>query len=160
MPEKEQWIYWEILLKRWGINQKTMAQILEDGLPCYDKQGNIFFWEDGCERDTEKFKMSDVEKYEDEHQHLFENGNVSLDAKEKRELGQLRSEKKKWEASLKVAVRIGIFCQEMNRPLKGSELEDKMREIDKNIKDTTIRMIRKAMPDEYKDNGGRPKKNK
>jgi hypothetical protein len=160
MPEKKRWIYEEILLKRWGISQYTMGKILEDGLPCYDKEGNKFYWEDGCERETEKFKMDDVEKYEAEHPHLFEDPAIGLNAKEKRELGQLRSEKEKWETSLDVAVQIGIFCREQNRRMASDEFDTKMRQIDKDIQDATIRRIRKAIPKKYKSKGGRPKKDK
>ena len=159
MLEKERWISWEFLFKRWDIEPSAVYHCIEQGLPCYDRDRTIIHWEDGCEETPEQFKMDDVERFEVEHTYLFEYGNVSLDAKEKRELGQLRSEKEKWDASLVVAVRIGMFCQEQDRPLTSLELENKMREIDKNIKDTTIRRIRKAIPGEYKDKGGRPKNN-
>lgn len=160
MPEKERWISWEFLLKRWAIESHALYFCIDEGLPPYDRDRKMMIVEDDWEESPEHFKMADVEKFEEEHPHLFENGNVGLDAKEKRELGQLRREKEKWDASLVVAVRIGMFCQEKDRPLTSPELEDKMREIDKHIEDTTIRKIRKAMPGEYKDKGGRPKKNK
>jgi hypothetical protein len=160
LPEKERWISWTFLMKRWDVDVYGMYACIEEGLPCYDRDRTIFHWEDGCEKTPEHFKMDDVERFEVEHPYLFEYGNVSLDAKEKRELGQLRSEKEKWEASLKVAVEIGIYCREQDRRMTIGELDTKMRQIDKDIQDATIRRIRKAIPPKYKSKGGRPKKNK
>ena len=158
MAEKERWISWEFLLKRWAIESHALYFCIEEGLPCYNRDRSIIHWEDGCEETPEYFKMGDIEKFELEHSYLFEYGNVSLDAKEKRELGQLRSEKEKWEASLKVAVEIGIFCREQDRRMTSGELDTKMRQIDKDIQDATIRRIRKAIPRDFISQGGRPKK--
>jgi hypothetical protein len=129
MPEKERWISWTFLMKRWDVDAYGMWAGIEAGLPCYDKDRIIIHWEDGCEETPEHFKIDDVERFEVEHPYLFEYGNVSLDAKEKRELGQLQSEKEKWEASLKVAVEIGIFCREQNRRMTCPEFDTKMLQL-------------------------------
>ena len=157
---EERWLYEEFLLKRWGINQYTLAKILEDGLPCYDQNNQMFIWEDGTDKIIAKYKLSDVEKYEEEHPHLFESDNQGLNAKEKRELGQLRREKEKWDASLNVALKIGIFCRDQNKELTRKKVWDKVYEIDKSLPDTTIEKIWTSIPEKYRSKGGRPKKEK
>ena len=81
-----------------------------------------------------------------------------LNAKEKRELGQLRREKEKWDSSINVAVKIGIFCQEQNKHLNRHEIWDQVIQHDKNLPDTAIEMIWKAISPKFRSKGGRPKK--
>ncbi len=82
----------------------------------------------------------------------------SLNAKERREFGQLKREKEKWDASIKAAVEIGIFCQEQNKKMTRKEIWDKVYKADPNIHNTTIEKIWKAIPKQYRTTGGRPKK--
>ena len=160
MSKKERWIFQEFLLKRWGIDQYTLSRILEDGLPCYDTDNQVFMWEDGIDKDTVKYRMDDVEKYEEEHPHIFGAEWQVLDAKEKRELGQLRREKEKWDASINVAVQIGIFCMEHGPNLTRKVIWDIAYEIDNDLPNTTLERIWKSIPANLKSKGGRPSKKK
>ena len=81
-----------------------------------------------------------------------------MDVKGNRELGQLRREKEKWNSSIDVAVKIGIFCQQENRVFNRHEIEDEVFRIDKTLPHTTFERIWKAIPQQYKSKGGRPKK--
>ena len=49
MPEKERWISWEFLLKRWAIEPSAVYHCIVEGLSCYDRDRIIIHWEDGCE---------------------------------------------------------------------------------------------------------------
>lgn len=83
-----------------------------------------------------------------------------LDGKERREFGQLKREKEKWDASIKAAVTIGIFCQKQKKKMLFKEIQAEVNKFDKNIPETTIRKILAALPEQYKSQGGRPKKSK
>jgi hypothetical protein len=77
----------------------------------------------------------------------------SLTGKEKRELGQLRTEKRKWDDSLKAAVQIGIFCAELhssNKELKKSDFRQEMYEVNPNLPESTQEQIWKSIPSKYK----------
>lgn len=162
MTDDNRWIFEDLLLKRWGMDIYTLFAIVEEGLPIYDKYGKQFEPDpEGADENLPyKFNMDDIEKYEQDHPYLFPTLVENLNAKEKRELGQLRREKEKWDASIDVAVQIGIFCHEQNRRMTSGEFDTKMREIDRDIQEATMRRIQKAIPSEYKSQGGRPKKDK
>jgi len=82
----------------------------------------------------------------------------SLDGKERKKFGQLKREKEKWDASIKAAVTIGIFCQKQKKKMTRKEIWDKIYKADPNIHNTTIEKIWKAIPKQYRTTGGRPKK--
>jgi hypothetical protein len=87
-------------------------------------------------------------------------GRNSLTAKEKRELGQLKNEKIKWDASIEASFQIGMWVASKKDPLKRNEIKDKLYELDSSIPTTTFEVIRNAIPPEKRRRGGRPKKNK
>jgi hypothetical protein len=77
----------------------------------------------------------------------------ALTGKEKRELGRLRAEKKKWDASLSAAVRIGIFCAEhcrSNESLKRSNFRQEIFRINAELPESTREQIWKSIPSKYK----------
>jgi len=81
-----------------------------------------------------------------------------LTGKEKRALGQLRREKEKWDSSINAAVQIGIYCKEQDRIFLRDEIKDKVYDIDKKLPHTTFEKIWKALPAQYRHQGGKPKK--
>ena len=83
-----------------------------------------------------------------------------MDGKARQEFGRLRRQKEKWDSSIDVAVKIGMFCQAQDRILNYSEIQDQVYGIDKSLPDTTIRKIWKSIPKKYKSKGGRPGKKK
>ena len=82
----------------------------------------------------------------------------SLTGKEVQELGRLKTEKKKWDASINAAFHIGMWVTKIKDRLKRAQVQDKLIEIEKEIADTTFQKIWKAIPDEKRNLGGRPKK--
>ena len=58
------------------------------------------------------FRLPDVAKFENENPEILNKKESPMDGKEKKELGQLRKMKKKWDDSIKAAVHIGIFLWE------------------------------------------------
>jgi hypothetical protein len=159
MSEKEKWMFQEFILKRWKISLNTFYEIIIDGFPCYDENEEEFFNDEyDDERKAYKYKFSDVVKFENENPHLFEHLEGDFDAKDKRQLGQLKREKEKWIASLNVAVQIGIFCKEQTVLVTRSMVWDKVFEIDNTLPDAVIERIWKSIPEQYKSKGGRPKK--
>jgi hypothetical protein len=159
MSEKEKWMFQEFILKRWRISLNTFNRIIIEGFPCYDKNGEEFFHDEyDDERIAYKFKFSDVVKFENENPHLFEHLEGDLNAKDKRQLGQLKREKEKWNGSLNVAVKIGVFCREQTMPVTRRVVWDKVFEIDNTLPDAVIERIWKSIPEQYKSKGGRPNK--
>ena len=89
---------------------------------------------------------------------IQESERKSLTGKEARELGQLRKEKLKWDDSIVAAVKAGLFCSSQGRSITKKELDtelyqQKLGQIHK----TTFDRIWKAIPQELRSLGGRPK---
>lgn len=80
-----------------------------------------------------------------------------MDAKEKREFGQLKREKEKWDASIQAALLVGMFVQEKNQVLKRKDVKDQLYKIDSTLPDTAFEKIWKAIPSQYRHKGGRTK---
>lgn len=163
MIDKEKWIYGELVRNRWGVNERTLEVIVyNEKLPVYDENNERIDDPIGNCPDTYKFMLKDIEQFELKNEHLLKSnaspGESKMDAKDKRKLGQLRREKEKWNSSIDVAVKIGIFCQQENRVFNRHEIEDEVFRIDKNLPHTTFERIWKAIPQQYKSKGGRPKK--
>ena len=90
-------------------------------------------------------------------QHVFND----LSAKEKRELGTLRNEKKKSLRALEVATKMGIIVNDHytnnNRPITRTIFNDLLLKHDCfDIPFTTIDKIRKSLPEKCRHKGGRP----
>ncbi len=162
MIDKEKWIYGELVRNGWEVNERTLEVIVKNHkLPVYDENNEQIDDPIGNSPDTYKFMLKDIKQFELENEHLFKfnanHGEATMDVKDKRELGQLRREKEKWNSSIDVAVKIGIFCQQENRVLNRHEIQDEVLRIDKNLPHTTFERIWKAIPQQYKSKGGRPK---
>jgi hypothetical protein len=165
MKKNEQWMYGENVKRQWGVNDRTFAVIVYDNkIPAYDIHYERLDPEEALHTfiEDQKFRSEDIENFELENEHMLDIDKyylkTVLNAKEKRELGQLRREKEKWDSSINVAVKIGGYCQEQNRVLNRHEIWDQVIHIDKNLPDTTIEKIWKAIPQQYKSKGGHPKK--
>ena len=109
------------------------------------------------------FKMEDVMHFEDKEKN---NGMESnrLPKNDARELGRLRQEKSKWDNSIKAAVLIGIFCDQLSTEgikITKAKLQDEIHKIGfKDLPKTTIEKIWKALPEQHRKKAGRPPKEK
>jgi hypothetical protein len=75
---------------------------------------------------------------------------------DKRELGRLKREKKKWDLSIKAALEVGLLCNQSEEPLKRADLRDFLYNKNFDLPDTTIEKIWKAIPEKLKKSAGRP----
>jgi hypothetical protein len=87
-------------------------------------------------------------------------GQSGLDADTKRELAVLKNEKLKWDASIAAAVQIGLLFWEgeLSKPTTKEAFISEFNEKVGGLPDTTVEMIYKALPTEYRNRGGKPKK--
>ena len=166
MPKLKYWIKGKHLLERWNIDFNELIEFIEQGLPAYDDDLNRVEMElvENCylgKIERYKFEPSDIEQFEADNEWLLK-GKTTLPSEltgdERRELGQLRTEKKKWDASINASVKIGLFVSEQTGPLKRDDVKNELYKIDSSLPDTTFEMIWKAIPDQYRHKGGRPKK--
>lgn len=162
MDKNDPWIYGELLLKRWDISERLLDSYVRDGLPAYDTDNERIDLHSIDRVQGYRFKVEDIEAFELQNEILFNHnkifGDQLMDAKERRELGQLRREKEKWNSSIEAAVKIGMYCQEQDRVLTRAEVEDQMLKIDGTLPHTAFEIIWKAIPEKYKSKGGRPSK--
>lgn len=110
------------------------------------------------------FYLREVEEYERAHGWELVQPNpleeAGLDPKERRELGQLRLEKEKWDASIKAAVVAGMVASE-GQPMTKDQLRGALKQNGVSwaeIPDTTFNKIWSAIPERFRNMGGRPKK--
>ncbi len=167
MKKNDQWMYGGIVRSLWGVDDRTLAAIVYDNkIPAYDIHYERLDPEEALHTfiEDQKFRSEDIEKFASENGHMLDidkhYSKIVLNAKDKRELGQLKREKEKWDSSIDVAVKIGMFCQEQDRILNYPEIHDRVYGIDKSLPDSTIKKIWKSIPKKYKSKGGRPKKEK
>lgn len=154
------------VLQRWNRDINILKKfVMSRDLPAYDSSGVYF---DPLSPEAQNLDInpkdyiylkSEVEELEIRKPWLYDDDKQQpLDGKERREFGQLKREKEKWDASIKAAVTIGIFCQKQKKKMLFKEIQAKVNKFDKNIPETTIRKIFAALPEQYKSQGGRPKK--
>jgi hypothetical protein len=168
VKNNDKWMYGEFVRKRWGVSKETLeAFVIDNGLPIYGFNGEIENFEDGLPGfiDTYKFKLDDIEKFESEYDHMLDIDKyyleIALNAKEKRELGQLKRQKEYWDSAIEIAVKIGMFCQEQNdKVFIRDDIEKQVFMIDKDLPYTAFEKIWKAIPEQFRSKGGRPKKDK
>jgi hypothetical protein len=167
----EKWTFGEILMKRWNISNFILQQCLIAGLPAYERsRDRLVVFEDDPDDDVLqwadqfRYKISDIESFERDYRHIFDPlyklqslGNIDMDAKEKREFGQLKREKEKWDASIQAALLVGMFVQEKGQVLKRKDVKDQLYKIDSTLPDTAFEKIWKAIPSQYRHKGGRTK---
>jgi hypothetical protein len=108
------------------------------------------------------FMRADIEDFEKANDWPIKDesdaNNIKLTAKDARELGRLKNEQEKWDRSIEAAVQVGIFCANMGRTVVKREVVDEVIKIDRDIPDTTIDKMWKALPDKYRKGAGRPRK--
>jgi hypothetical protein len=110
------------------------------------------------------FKRSDVYNLEKKHPELRNEEQGQISKKEKKELGQLRNEKSKWDDSIKASFQIGIYCRELSeqdKKITHSMLDQKIFDLGfKDLPDSTIELIWKGISENYRQKAGRPRKRK
>jgi len=80
-----------------------------------------------------------------------------LTGKERQELGSLRQEKEKWDASIKAAVHATLFFRDRGGKIIKDALKDELHRF--GLPDTTVEKIRVALREKGLTHGpGRPKK--
>jgi hypothetical protein len=155
------------IMDRWNSSPTELASLICDGLRAFRiekgerigvKPEEIQHYDDQHMTDL-LFRPVDVEEFEKRFglmKVLVDQG-VALSAEDARELGQLREEKKKWDASIDVAVQTGIHCAKRDDVITRDQLTDFIVKIGV-LPDTTIDKIWKALPEKYRKASGRPKK--
>ena len=156
------------VLKRWDKDINILNKfVLSRDLPAYDVTGAWFnpSTSNPQEFSPEEFiyRKSEVEELETRKPWLSIGNSESdeaqpLTGKEARELGQLRTEKKKWDASIEAAVKIGFWAATKEKILIRRIVKDKLYKIDNSIADSTFEKIWKAIPEKKRSKGGKPKK--
>ena len=109
------------------------------------------------------FKIEDIKHLEKQYGMTDLRGGDGLSSEDAREIGRLRREKFKWDDSIKASVHIGIFCNELEQGVKITRdmLAQKIYDLKfKDLPNTTIEKIWKAIPEKYRKRAGRPTKNK
>jgi hypothetical protein len=152
-------------MKRWNCSKDELLAIIPHGLPAFRTQKGepvVVGVEEFEDYDSAKFakllfRPKDVQTLESDPEFIdVMHGDVPMDAEDARELGRLRGEKTKWDASILAAVQAGIHCSEMDDEITRDQLTDFIVKIEK-LPDTTIDKIWQALPDKYKKKAGRPK---
>jgi hypothetical protein len=156
------------VMERWNSSPTELTSSIYRGLRAFRMEKGKYFEakpEEIEHYDEEHmtdlvFRPVDVEEFEKEPEFidLMQDYVRVLTAQEARELGELRKEKAKWNSSIAVAVQAGIHFANFGRQIIRDELQDFINKMDKNIPNTTIDKIWKAVPDKYKKGPGRPKK--
>jgi len=170
MPEDHPSWSGERVLKRWNASPTELAAHIYRGLPAYHLKEGQFYQVHPKELnhfDMEHmtdllFIPSEIEAFEKENEELIQRmqneANGGLKGKEAQELGRLRIEKEKWDASIVAALNIGLYCANLGHPITRAELADEVYKIDPKIPDTVIDKIWKAIPADKRKDAGRPKK--
>ncbi len=153
------------LMKRWNMDKYELLYQIQHGLaPLYLCDGDWFEVEDISRIEPSYgpellFRPQDIEKYEEENDWIVSDDNrSSVSGKEAQELGRLRKEKAKWNSSIVAAVQIGLSCGNLEERITRAQLQDKVYEIDSDIPNTVIDKIWKALPENVKQQAGRPPK--
>jgi hypothetical protein len=163
------------LMNRWGISEPDLLNILSGGEIKFrdaSEDLNSYSYDDRMLKleyipimifeltDVKRFERNNP-KYKPPEEPTKKTDPEPLPAKEKRELGQLRNEKMKWDESIKATFHICSFCKDKE---DGSVTRDMVRDqIHKyfpQLPETTIDKIWKAIPPNYRNKGGRPRKNR
>jgi hypothetical protein len=155
------------VMRRWSCSPTELASLICDSLRAFriEKGERIEVKPEEIQHYDEQhmtdllFRPVDVEEFEKRPglmEVLVDRG-AALAPPEARELGQLREEKKKWDASIDVAVQTGIHCVKRGDVITRDQLTDFIVKIAV-LPDTTIDKIWKALPDQYRKASGRPKK--
>lgn len=157
------------VMERWGIYPTELAVNIYNGLRAYwmaEGEFHRVLPEEVNRFDVDHmtdlvFNPEDVISFEKEHELRNvqdpESENAKLTPEDARELGFLRKEKSKWNASIVAAVRVAIFCSTLGRPVLRKEVMDEIWGIDGKIPESTIEKIWKALPEKYKKGAGRPR---
>ena len=158
------------IFERWHVFSTELASYIYKGLPAYRmEKGELHqvIPEEIDHFDADHmtdllFDPSDVESFENKHESLLKRSlgknETRLAAVEARELGRLRDEKHKWDSSVSAAVKIGIYCANLGRPVVRKEVEDEVFKLHPQLPNTTIDKMWKALPEKYRKGAGRPKK--
>jgi hypothetical protein len=178
MSYTTKWIKHDRLIKRWGIDTFELQQVIESGvLPTFSMYSSVEpepgeIIEDGYTKINDgidfkmafvaqelRFKMDDIERVENENPDFIQSDSAKMAAKEAREFGRLKLEKKKWDKSIKASVQATLFCKDQKTPVTRKQLWDHLSEQKlADIPDTTFEKIWKAIPQHYRSTGGRPSK--
>lgn len=161
---KKVWVSVKELKKQWNLQNHDILHVIECGelhpysparKPLAAKyvldRGSSSFTQidpDWPRLENVLFKIDDLPEYE----------NSDLNAKEKRELGQLRKDKEKWDDSIKATVIALEYCKNSDRRVLKKDLSDCLSQNGFNLPETTFRKIWDAIPQDYRHTGGRPPK--
>ena len=156
------------IMERWNSSPTELASFIYHGLPAFRMEKGSFIQvkpEEIQHYDENQmtdllFRPLDIEEFEKQPGiiELMADRGGHLSPQEARELGGLREEKKKWDASIQVAVQAGVHFANQGGTIIRNDLSDYIFAIDRNIPNTTIDKIWRALPGKYKKGSGRPRK--
>ena len=159
----EQRISVQQVMKKWTMNEAEIMALIYDGLPVYFPTGErvnpyqVNHMQPGLMQ-IMLLKPSDIKEFEKKVSWISDEGQGTLDPKEARKLGQLEREKEKWNDSIISSVQIGMWAAGKKELFRRDDVKDKLCEINPDIPDTVFEKIWKAIPEEKRHKGGRPKK--
>jgi len=128
------------LMRRWACSESELLSLIFHGLPAFRFYKGEYLEVKAEEIDGDDpakfaglvFRSMDVSALESDPEFIHVmHGDVPLDGEDARELGQLREEKKKWDASILAAVQAGIHCSEIHDEITRGELTDFIIKIEK-----------------------------
>ena len=159
------------LIERWRVRPIDLQTMISEGklyytfdgqqLECgyiYGSLGEVYF------------PKNDIHEYEKKHPELkpqektlveqteSQDDNSPLDSNERQELGRLRNEKIKWDASIKVALEIGRWLASVSKKIKKAEFDNKVYRLNSKLPNSTRDKIWSIVSSDYKNTAGRPKK--
>ena len=170
MSQVEKFWSGQRLLDRWGIPPTELASFIYQGLPAYKmEKGEICKMEPKEIHDFDfshmtdlLFIRTDIEDFEKANELPAKDesdaNNIKVNGKDGRELGRLKNEQDKWHSSIAAAVKVGIFCANMGRPVVRAEVYDLVNNIDKAIPVIAIDTMWRTLPNKYRKGAGRPRK--
>jgi hypothetical protein len=169
------WFTANELANRWGANKPTLLDVISTtGLKAYhpdfktyyepdvliDKVANTLFFDPTWPGLSGLyFYAEEVYSVEKKWNVDFTESTQELNAKERRELGQLRREKQKWDYSIRAAVLAALYCGNQEQPVTRKQLQNELYQNGfKELHDSVFEKIWNTIPEKYRSSGGRPKK--
>nr|MBL0717639.1 hypothetical protein [Desulfobacterales bacterium] len=144
--------------KKWDLDGAEIVSLIYKGLPAYHPNGKQVNPSKTSYLQYILFKASDVKEFEEKIPWISDKNQETLDAKKARKLGQLEREKERWDDSIISSVKIGMWAAGEKNLLRREDVSIKFYEINKEGFESVFEKIWKAIPQEKRNKGGRPKK--
>ena len=156
------WKTFKPLQKREDLNPRTSIDVSTlEGITGNDLDHFLFKSDEFIQFAKEYNLHQSLHQLKDWYPELFTKtakGPESLNSEEARELGRLRTQKQKWDESIRAAVFATRFVTKQSTPITRDQLWTELNRGNfGNIPNTSFEKIWKAIPKEFRNLGGRPK---